>query len=109
MRTKTGDGARFYIGSASPKDIVRGKEVSLTTGRAIILHPLLAEKIMRMKLGKKGRREISGESFGVTKQRLETPACGKFTVLNFFVPRSVFYKYKNQMKALLYLGEKLHE
>ena len=108
MRTKSGEGARFYIGSASPK-AVKEREVLLTTGRAVILHPLLAEKIMGMALGKKGRRGISGESFDVVKQRLETPACGKFTVLDFFIPRSAFYRYQGIPEVPLYLGEELHK
>ena len=114
MRTTAGTGARFYIGSASPEVIAegkgtgRGKKVALTTGRKVILYPLLAEKIMGM-LGRQGRREISGKSFDVAKERLNTPKRGKFTVVNFFVPESVFYKYKDRMKAPICLGAELHE
>ena len=99
MRTSAGAGARFYIGSASPKAVK--EKLALSTGMTLFLRKPLVGKLLGMKLGKKTCRGLERRNFDIVKRRHRTPECGSFSVFDFYLIAPEFAKAKKKKEARL--------
>ena len=103
MRQKPMDGAYYYIGSTSPKEMKTKREAFLlTSGKVIVPDLPLVERIIKMKAGKKKtRRKIHGRDCLVVKRRISTPEAGSFKVLDFYVSSGMFFARRDEKRVPL--------